>query len=35
MIDMNRDIAMLVVWKPETMVKQIKDIDHKWLLKKY
>jgi hypothetical protein len=35
MIDMNRDIAMSVVWKPETMVKQIKDIDHKWFLKKY
>jgi|APFre7841882654_1041346.scaffolds.fasta_scaffold57517_1 hypothetical protein len=35
MIDMNKDIAMLVVWKPETMVKQIKDVDHKWFLKKY
>jgi len=35
MVDMKKDIAMLVVWKPETMVKQIKDVDHKWFLEKY
>jgi hypothetical protein len=35
MIDINKDIAMLVVWKPETTVKQIKDFDLKWFLEKY
>lgn len=35
MIDMKTDIAMLVVWKPETTVKQIKDFDRKWFLEKY
>ena len=35
MIDIERDIAMVVVWKPETTVKQIKEFDKKWLLKKY
>ncbi len=35
MIDMERDIAMVVVWKPETTVKQIKDFDKKWFLEKY
>jgi hypothetical protein len=35
MVDMKKDIAMLVVWKPETMVKQIKNLDHKWFLEKY
>ena len=35
MVDMKKDIAMLVVWKPETTVKQIKDLDHKWFLQKY
>ncbi len=35
MIDMKKDIAMLVVWKPETTVKQIKDFDRKWFLEKY
>ncbi len=35
MVDMKKDIAMLVVWKPETMVKQIKEFDHKWFLEKY
>jgi hypothetical protein len=35
MIDIERDIAMVVVWKPETTVKQIKDFDKKWFLEKY
>ena len=35
MIDMNKDIAMRVVWKPETTVAQIKDFDKSWFLKKY
>jgi hypothetical protein len=35
MIDINKDIAMRVVWKPETMVKQIKEFDKTWFLKKY
>lgn len=35
MIDINKDIAMKVVWKPETTVKQIKDFDRKWFLEKY
>ncbi len=35
MIDINRDIAMLVVWKPDTTVKQIKNFDVKWFLEKY
>jgi hypothetical protein len=35
MINLERDIAMRVVWKPETTVKQIKDFDKKWFLEKY
>jgi len=35
MVDLNKDIAMKVVWKPETTVKQIKDFDRKWFLEKY
>jgi hypothetical protein len=35
MIDINRDIAMRVVWKPETTVKQIKELDKVWFLQKY
>jgi len=35
MIDIERDIAMVVVWKPETTVKQIKEFDKKWFLEKY
>ncbi len=35
MVDMKKDIAMLVVWKPETTVKQIKSVDRKWFLEKY
>jgi hypothetical protein len=35
MIDMDRDIAMRVVWKPETTVSQIKEFDKIWFLKKY
>ena len=34
-IDIGKDIAMRVVWKPETTVGQIKDLDKKWFLKKY
>jgi hypothetical protein len=35
MIDMDRDIAMRVVWKSETTVSQIKGFDKMWFLKKY
>lgn len=35
LIDMNKDIAMKVVWKPETTVAQIKELDKIWFLKKY
>jgi len=35
MIDITRDIAMRVVWKPETTVKQIKEFDKVWFLQKY
>jgi len=34
-IDLNRDIAMRVVWKPETTVSQIKQFDKIWFLVKY
>ena len=34
-IDIETDIAMRVVWKPETTVKQIKEFDKIWFLKKY
>jgi hypothetical protein len=34
-IDIEKDIAMRVVWKPETTVKQIKEFDKTWFLKKY
>ncbi len=34
-IDMSRDIAMRVVWRPETTVKQIKEFDKVWFLQKY
>ena len=29
-IDMSKDIAMRVVWKPDTTVAQIKDLDKTW-----
>ena len=35
MVDINRDIAMRVVWKPETTVDQIKKFDKVWFLRKY
>jgi len=35
MIDIRDDIAMRVVWKPETTVKQIKEFDKVWFLEKY
>ncbi len=34
-IDIHRDIAMRVVWKPETTVAQIKELDKTWFFKKY
>ena len=34
-VDLRKDIAMRVVWKPETTVGQIKEFDKTWLLKKY
>lgn len=34
-VDMNRDIAMRVVWKPEITVSQIKEFDKTWFLVKY
>jgi len=34
-VDMDRDIAMRVVWKPETTVGQIKEFDKTWFLAKY
>ena len=34
-IDMNRDIAMRVVWKPEITVSHIKEFDKTWFLAKY
>ena len=34
-IDLKEDIAMAVIWKPETMVKEIKEFDRKWFLEKY
>jgi len=35
MVDINRDIAMRVVWKPEVTIQQIKEFDRVWFLKKY
>jgi hypothetical protein len=35
MIDISKDVAMRVVWKPETTVKQIKEFDKVWFLSKY
>jgi len=35
MIDISKDVAMRVVWKPETNVKQIKEFDKVWFLSKY
>jgi len=34
-IDIRKDIAMRVVWKPEISVGQIKEFDKTWFLKKY
>ena len=34
-IDTKKDIAVRVVWKPDTTVKQIKEFDKVWFLKKY
>jgi hypothetical protein len=35
MIDIGKDIALRVVWTPETTVKQIKEFDKRWFLEKY
>jgi hypothetical protein len=35
MMDIDKDIAMRVVWKPEITVAQIKEFDKTWFLKKY
>ena len=35
MINIEKDIAMRVVWKPDTTVKQIKEFDKRWFLEKY
>jgi len=35
MIDISKDVAMRVVWKPETTVSQIKEFDKVWFLEKY
>jgi hypothetical protein len=35
LVDLSRDIAMKVVWKPETTVGQIKEFDKVWFLQKY
>ena len=34
-VNIEKDIAMRVVWKPETTVKQIKEFDKRWFLEKY
>jgi hypothetical protein len=34
-IDIRKDIAMRVVWKPETTVSQIKEFDKAWFLLSY
>ena len=35
MVDIHKDIAVRVVWKPETTVKQIKDFDKVWFFEEY
>ena len=35
MINMKTDIAMKVVWKPQTTVAQIKEFDRVWFFDKY
>jgi hypothetical protein len=34
-VDLHKDIAMRVIWKPETTVGRIKEFDKKWFLEKY
>ena len=34
-INIEVDIAMAVVWKPEITVREIKEFDRKWFLEKY
>jgi hypothetical protein len=33
--DLERDIAIKVVWKPQTTVQQIKEFDKVWFLEKF
>ncbi len=35
MVDIHKDIAIKVVWKPETTVRQIKEFDKTWFINKY
>jgi len=35
MVNLKEDIAVKVVWKPETTVGQIKEFDKIWFLKNY
>jgi hypothetical protein len=35
MVNIEKDIAMRVVWKPGTTVKQIKEFDKRWFLVNY
>jgi hypothetical protein len=35
MINMENDIAIRVVWKPDITIKQIKDFDKRWFLERY
>ncbi|MBN1190245.1 MAG: hypothetical protein JXA46_10865 [Dehalococcoidales bacterium] len=35
LVDISTDIAVRVVWKPETTVAQIKEFDKVWFLQKY
>ena len=34
-VDLRKDIAMRVVWKPDTTVEQIKKFDKIWFLEKF
>ncbi len=35
LVDIEEDIAMAVVWKPDTAVKEIKEFDRRWFLENY
>ncbi len=34
-VDLKEDIAMRVIWKPDTTVSQIKKFDQEWFLHRY